>query len=81
MKKRFVLPKRVSLPGGFVVRVQISPLTCDENSEFSYSSEGSALISIKKGLTQKQQRYYLAHELQHALVDYMHLLIQEGAEP
>ena len=81
MKKRFVLPKQVTLPGGFVIRVQEVNLTNDCNAEFGYSREGAAVISLAKGLTQRQQKYHFSHELIHAVIDYHHLLILEGGAP
>ncbi len=81
MKKRFVLPKQVTLPGGFIIRVQEVKLAEDCNAEFSYSPEGTAVISLEKGLSQKQQKYYFSHELTHAIIDYHHLLILEGGTP
>ncbi len=80
MKKRFVLPKQVTLPGGFVIRVQEVTLSGGDNAEFTYG-EDFAVISLAKGLTQRQQKYHFSHELIHAMIDYHHLLILEGATP
>lgn len=80
MKKRFVLPKKIPLPGGFTIRIEIAAMT-DAHAEFEYNAEGASILRIAPGLTQKQQKYYLSHELIHAMVDYHHLFCQEGAEP
>ena len=47
MKKRFVLPKKITLPGGFVIRIQEIEMEIEEDAEFSYNLEGTALISIR----------------------------------
>jgi len=82
MKKRFILPKKIPLPGGFVIRIQQVVMTTDETADWTYSSDGNGgVIRLKQGMTQKQQKYYLAHELQHALIDYLHLFLEDGARP
>jgi len=81
MKKRFVLPKKILLPGGFSVRIQQVEMTTDETADFTYSPDGSAVLRMKRGMTQKQQRYYLSHELIHAMIDYHHVMVMEGAGP
>jgi len=81
MKKRFVLPKKHTLPGGFTIRIEEGAMTCDEDAEFSYSAEGHGVLRLRKGLTKKQQRYHFSHEMIHAMIDYHHLMIREGAGP
>ena len=80
MKKRFVLPKKKCFPGGFTVRIQETDMTSEEKADWAYGMDGTGVLSIKKGMTKKQQMYYLSHELVHAMVDYHHFLITEGAE-
>jgi len=80
MKKRFVLPKKTTLPGGFVIRVVEGPMA-EGDAEWDYDSSGSGVIRLRSGMTLKQQKYHYSHEMNHALIDYHHLLIQEGAEP
>lgn len=60
------------------MRVVETVLTEDQNAFFSYSMSGDAVLTLRKGLTQAQQKYYLSHELIHAMVDYHHLMIEEG---
>ncbi len=81
MKKKFILPKKITLPCGFVIRVVVGPMTDDGDAEFDYDSGGCGVIRMKEGMTQKQQMYHLSHELLHAVVDYHHLMIWEGAIP
>ena len=77
--RKFILPKRITWPGGFVIRVEEVLFTTESMATFDYDNSGNAIISLKKGMTQAQQRYYLSHELIHAAVDYHHLMIEEGA--
>ena len=41
--KRFIIPKRLKLPGGFVIRFQESEMT-DDYSHWEYSDEGHGVI-------------------------------------
>jgi len=75
--KRFHLPKKVHLPG-FVIRVEEVEMTEDDSAEYVYSGSGG-VIRIQRGLTVAQQKYYFGHEMQHALIDYLHKLVMEGA--
>lgn len=81
MKKRFVLPKKIVLPCGFTIRVVETVMTDDGTAEFDYDTAGSGVIRMKAGMTKKQQMYHLSHELLHAVADYHHLMIEEGAGP
>lgn len=80
MKKRFVLPKKITLPGGFTVRIQQALMTSDEMADWTYSDDGNGVLRLKRGMTKKQQKYYLSHELIHTMIDYHHVMLLEGAE-
>ena len=76
--KRFVLPKKIKLPGGFVIKVEEVALTNDEDANWSYDMQGNGVIQLKKGATQAKQKYSLSHELLHAAADYHHFIITQG---
>ncbi|KKL15421.1 hypothetical protein LCGC14_2505760 [marine sediment metagenome] len=76
--KRFVLPKKIKLPGGFNIKVGEVALTNDETSNWSYDMQGNGVIQLKKGMTQAQQKYSFSHELLHAVADYHHFMITQG---
>ncbi len=78
MKKRFVLPKNIKLPGGFNIRVVEVAMTNDEDANWSYDMQGNGVIQLRKGMTQGQQKYSLSHELLHVAADYHHFMIAEG---
>ena len=76
--KRFILPKKIKFPGGFVIKVVEVTLTNDEDANWSYDMQGNGVIQLKKGMTQAQQKYSLSHELLHAVADYHHFMITQG---
>ncbi len=76
--KRFILPKKIKFPGGFVIKVVEVDLTNDEDANWSYDMQGNGIIQLRKGMTQGQQRYYLSHEMTHAVIDWHHYMIAEG---
>ena len=76
--KRFVLPKNIKLPGGFTIKVVEVVLTDDETANWSYDMRGVGVIQLRKGMTKAQQRYYLSHEMTHAIIDWHHYMIAEG---
>jgi len=80
MKRRFHLPKKITLPCGFVIRIEESVMTSADYAEYDYSSEGG-VIRLRLGMTKKQQKYYLSHELIHVVNDYHHLMVLEGGLP
>lgn len=78
--KRWTYRKSISLPGGFVIKIVEGSLA-DKTACWDYtpgSLEG--VITLDKGLTQAQQRYYLSHELIHAMIDYHHIMIMNGGK-
>ena len=76
--KRFVLPKKIKLPGEFNIRVVEVAMLIGETADWSYDMQGSGVIQLRKGMTQGQQRYYLSHEMTHAVIDWHHFMIAEG---
>jgi len=87
MRKNFKIPKRIHLPG-WPIRVrlvdaaELSSITGENPLEvdayFDYTDD-SAEILILKTLPITQQRTALAHELQHAVVDYLDVLLRSNA--
>ena len=79
--KRFILRKSISFPGGFTIKIVEGALTA-QTACWDYNPDKlEGVITLSKGLTQVQQRYYLSHELIHAMVDYHHMMIQNGGRP
>lgn len=79
--KRFVLRKSISFPGGFTIKIVESIFTDDQNACWDYNTDKlEGVITLRKGLTLAQQRYYLSHELIHAMIDYHHMMIQNGGK-
>ena len=76
--KRFVLPKKIKLPGGFVVKVVEVTMNMDMAASWDYDLKGNGIIQLRKGMTQGQQKYYLSHEMTHAVIDWHHFMIAEG---
>ena len=76
--KRFVLPKKIKFPGGFIIKIVIVDMTTDMAASWDYDLQGTGIIQLSKGLTQSKQRYYLSHELIHAAIDYHHFMNTEG---
>lgn len=79
-------PRRVTLPFGYVVRVK--EVTDGEMREMDDADERTSdgcwdietrTIYLVKTLSPRRKRYILAHELFHALIDYEHHLLNEGA--
>jgi hypothetical protein len=86
MRKSFKLPKRINLPGWpinirLVDQAEIDAKFLGENcadATFDYDDNGAQIL-ILKTLPITQQRLCLAHELQHALVDYLDVLVRSGS--
>ena len=76
--KRFVLPKKITWPGGFTIKIAIVDMNSDMAASWDYDLQGTGIIQMSKGLSQARQRYYLSHELIHAAVDYHHFMITQG---
>ncbi|KKL85557.1 hypothetical protein LCGC14_1953520 [marine sediment metagenome] len=76
--KRFVLPKKIKYPGGFVIKIVEVALPKDEGANWSYDWQGTGIIQLEEGMTKARQKYYLSHELVHAAIDYHHFMIVEG---
>ena len=80
------LPKSLSFPFGY--RVAIREVTDGEMRELDDEDERSSdgcwavqtrTIYIVKTLSPRRKRYILGHEMFHALIDYQHHLLNEGA--
>lgn len=87
MKKSFKIPKVIRLPGWPVKVSLVDQRTLNEaigntvhtaDAAFQYTDEGAEIL-ILKGLPITQQRTCLAHELQHAAVDYLDVLLRSNA--
>lgn len=84
--KSFAIPKVVRLPGWpiavrLVDQAEIDEATGQKDSDdasFDYNDDGAEIL-INKNLPITQQRLALAHELQHAIVDYLDVLIRSGS--
>jgi len=77
--RKFRLPKTIRLPG-FKIRV-VEGVLVDMNASWDYDITCGGVITLNKGLTVKQKQYYLAHELLHAVADYMLREVDNGAKP
>ena len=87
MRKSFKIPKLIRLPGWpvkvrLVDRAELLEFAKEEEGEldasFDYSDDGGEIV-ILKTLPITQQRTCLAHELQHAIVDYLDVLLRSNA--
>ena len=77
------LPRTLVFPFGY--RVKVVSLTPTEMTEENEGEPvdglwdcGTRTIYVSKGVPITRQRYILAHEMQHALLDYMHAMSDEG---
>ena len=76
---KFVWRNTIRLPG-FVIRVQF---TDDRGlqgrqGDWDYDlKKGEGIIRIHSGMSKPQQRVTFAHEMQHAMVDYLHYIYPE----
>ncbi len=88
---RLSLPRVVHLPFGFAVRVRVTTAAemaraCRWSLAEAQAVEGawdwdSRTIYVRSALPPKRKRYVLAHELQHAVTDWIgHLLGREEAK-
>jgi Zn-dependent peptidase ImmA (M78 family) len=78
----FKIPKQVVLPG-LVVQVKVVEVgAVDEDGDVCQSKGGDwgydpnahkAVIRLAKDLTTEEARYVLLHELQHVMIDYLHV--------
>jgi len=86
MRKSFKIPKIVRLPGWPVRVKMVDQAELDKavgegskaDAAFNYNDDG-AEIWILKTLPITQQRTCLAHELQHAIVDYLDVMLRSNA--
>jgi len=83
--KSLRLPRSVQLPFGRRIKIvqvpeaQLTDLFGVSDGQWHITSQ---TIYVNKALGQAKKRYVVAHELQHALVDYLHMLQVEGeAQP
>lgn len=86
MRKSFRIPKVIRLPG-WPVKVRLVDAAelqaaMNDDSElhggFTYDDNGGEIL-ILKTLPITQQRTCLAHELQHAVVDYLDVMLRSNA--
>jgi hypothetical protein len=89
MRKSFKIPKLIRLPG-WPIRVrlvepaELAKRAGEDSAELSIDAyfdytDDDAEILILKTLPITQQRTALAHELQHAVVDYLDVLLRSNA--
>lgn len=76
--KKWRLVKIIRLPE-YKVRVEEGSLT-DTDAEWNVG-DGGGVIRLRKGMTSMQQRYHIAHEMGHAVLDWQHEQILKGAIP
>ncbi len=75
------LPKTISLPGGFKIKVAVAKLVKLGGSWDYDMEDGGGVITIQEGLSAKQQQFYLAHEITHVAPDYMLWVLMNGSKP
>lgn len=79
------LPKRVTLPFGYVVKVvEASDTEIAQQTEDCEVCDGlwdceTRTIYVRASLPLKRRRYILAHELGHCLWDFQHEMLDHGA--
>jgi hypothetical protein len=78
------LPKKFSLPFmDYVVRIKLVPAgECKEEDgkilDGWWGGEDDPTIYIKKTLSMAEKRYTYGHELQHAVLDWLHRCLKDG---
>lgn len=85
MAKRVPIPASHTFPGGYRINIRlVSPTEIAEEVDADPHDVGGCWddekleILIDKTLPARTRWYVLAHELQHAMLDYQHWLINEG---
>jgi len=76
--KRWRLAKGIWLPE-YRIKIEEGSLT-DTDAEWAVG-DGGGVVRLRKGMTNMQQRYHIAHEMIHAVVDWLHEQIVKGAVP
>ncbi len=85
--KRLVIPHRVHLPFGYIVAIrQITDTEMDEMIEADdagepadgYWNPDTRIIYLRKRLPMRRRRYILAHEMAHAVNDWLHHYLDCG---
>lgn len=76
--KRWRLAKGIWLPE-YKVKIEEGSLT-DTDAEWNVGTAGG-VIRLRKGMNPMEQRYHIAHEMLHAVVDWLHEQILKGARP
>ncbi len=76
----FRFSKKIKLPG-FVIKIRfVDGRTLPKTTEGSWDynrKKKIGTIDIRDSLTLNQKKLALAHELQHAMVDYLHCICPE----
>jgi len=88
MKVRpFRIPKQIVVPGVVIHVIVVPPSHKDvddgnvlnASGDFDYNPQtGKCLIRINSTLSRAEQRYTLLHELQHFMVDYLHVALHHN---
>jgi Zn-dependent peptidase ImmA (M78 family) len=79
------LPTRVHLPFGYIVLVKVVSDAemrnlCEEGEALDGLWDASTrTIYIRRSLPERRRKYLLSHEMGHALWDWQHAMMDEGA--
>lgn len=78
----YTLPRTITFPFGYKVKVKLMPAKeCKEENGRpldGWWDDEIRTIFIKKSLPADRRRYALGHELQHALLDWIHECLDAG---
>ena len=78
MKKKLVIPNQIKFPFGYVVKVrQVLPVLLPGGVDGTWDAD-SRVIMINKLCNIKRRRYLITHEMQHALTDWTHWIMDNG---
>lgn len=83
-RKAYHLPRKIVLPFDYSVKVKLAtPTQCrttdaSQGEVYGWWDPDTKTIYIRKTLKPAQKRYILAHEMQHAILDWMHEKLDSG---
>lgn len=76
------LPRTLVFPFGFIIKLKCVTAAEMKSAQADdcdgYWDVGTRTIYLRRRLPAKRLRYILLHEMQHALTDYIHEMLDDG---